>query len=433
MTIDEFNDKFKEECGILGVFLGKKENVETQVYSGLLALQHRGQESCGISYRDNNEIKNIKKMGLVDNLFEGLKINTNLLIGHVRYSTWGESNIKNTQPLFSNNISLAHNGTLTNGDHIKENLMKKGIKFSTDTDSEVILKVFEEEGIKGIYNRIRGSYGVVIMKDDELIAMRDPLGIRPVCLGKIEDGYIVASESCAIEAMGGSFIRDLMAGEVIKIDENGVSVIRRGSKSINTCAFEYIYFAREDSKIDGISVGEIRTQLGKILGKEDFSNDHMVMGVPDTGTLPALGYAYESNLKYEPGILRNKYVGRTFICPNNRKNKVNDKFFILKDRIREKDLIVVDDSLVRGTTSKELIKKLKKAGANRIHYRVASPIIRCKCDLGINMKNENIIGHFKQIEEIREEIGADTLKYISTEDLISILGKNICTLCFTNK
>ena len=451
---DEFKkDKMEEECGVFGVF--SKNNLKTShfVYYALYALQHRGQESAGISISFEGNITTFKGMGLAADVFipETLnKLKGNVAIGHVRYSTTGESRIENAQPLDSRfklgQIAVAHNGNLTNSKIIRELLEDGGATFTTTIDSEVIIKMIARkaasgmiEAVRSTVSAIKGAYALVIISDGKLIGVRDPYGIRPLCLGINKEGdYFLASESCAIDAVGGELIRDIEAGEMVIIDENGVESIKyTDNKKIAPCSFEHIYFARPDSIIDGINVYEARVEAGRLLAKQKKVEADIVIGVPDSGIPAAIGYAEESGIPYGIGLIKNKYIGRTFIKPSQelREQAVAVKLNPLKINIEGKRVVIIDDSLVRGTTSKILIDIVRKAGAKEVHFRSASPAVKYSCYYGIDTAHrEELIASRLSVEEIRKEINADTLDYLSMENMLkSLKNKNYCVGCFSGE
>lgn len=446
-------DKMEEECGVFGVF--SKNNITTAhlTYYALYALQHRGQESAGISVFSNGNISTFKGMGLVSDIFtpENLeRLKGNIAIGHVRYSTTGESRIENAQPLDNRfklgQIAIAHNGNLTNSKIIRELLEDGGATFTTTIDSEVIIKMIARKATEGMIEAVRsavsaikGAYALVIIFNGKLIGVRDPYGIRPLCLGTNKDGdYFLASESCAVDAVGGEFIRDIDAGEMVIIDENGVESIKYAdNKKIAPCSFEHIYFARPDSIIDGINVYEARVEAGRLLAKQKKVEADIVIGVPDSGIPAAIGYAEESGIPYGIGLIKNKYIGRTFIKPSQelRKQAVMVKLNPLKINLEGKRVVIIDDSLVRGTTSKILIDIVRKAGAKEVHFRSASPAVKYSCYYGIDTAHrEELIASKLSVEEIRKEINADSLDYLSMENMLkSLRSRNYCVGCFNGE
>lgn len=448
--IDLEQDKLKEECGVFGIFSNKNIDVSHLTYYGLYALQHRGQESAGIAVCNNGKIDVHKGMGLVTDVFDNDSLDKmvgNAAIGHVRYSTTGGSCANNAQPIVNEfelgSIALAHNGNLVNTDIIRELLQYGGTSFETSIDTEVVLKLIAKNAKKGIENAvadaiqaIKGSFAIVILTEDKLIGVRDPNGIRPLCIGKFDDdSYVMCSETCALDAVGAEFVRDVNPGEIVIIDKEGIRSINFAEKTkCETCVFEYIYFARPDSVIDGISVYNSRELAGEELYREAPVEADIVIGVPDSGLAAATGYAKASGIPYGIGLIKNRYVGRTFISPTQelREKAVAVKLNPLKVNIEGKRVVIIDDSIVRGTTSKKLVDILRKAGAKEIHFRVSSPIIKYPCYFGINIASRNeLIGGHKSVEEIREFIGADSLAYLSIDSLLKSLGEknNFCLGC----
>lgn len=441
-----------DECGVVGIY--GCENAASLTYFGLVALQHRGQESAGIAVSDGKTIKLRKDMGLVgdvfkQNHFEELK--GNISVGHVRYATAGGRTIENAQPFLNTfklgSLALAHNGQLVNYEPLREMLEDSGSTFGSNSDTEVILKLIARtykkglvESVKNTLQLIKGSYALCIMSEDCLIGVRDPNGIRPLCLGKIGDGYVLASESCAIDAMNGELVRDIEPGEIVIINKDGITSLKQEEKiQKQTCVFEYVYFARPDSIIDGIPVQEARYKMGAVLAKESKVNADVVVGVPDSGIGAAIGYSKEAGIPYVAGIVKNKYIGRTFIAPTQaeRENMVFVKLNALKSDLDGKRVVVIDDSIVRGTTSRRLVQILRRAGAKEVHFRVSSPPVKFPCYLGIDTPSKNeLISSTHELEEIRKEIGADSLSFISLEGMLSALrqcNKNadgFCKGCF---
>lgn len=444
------DDKFKDECGVFGIYSKDNLDVATITYYGLYALQHRGQESGGIAVSDMSAIKMEKGMGLVSEIFDENKLNKlkgNIAIGHVRYSTTGSSNILNAQPLLSEfklgSLAIAHNGNLVNVDIIRDLLEDAGCVFQTSIDSEVVINLIARSYKKGIekalldaVQAIKGSYAIVILTEDKLIGIRDPYGIRPLCIGKIGDSYILSSESCALDSIGGEFVRDVEPGEMVVINGDGLKSIKYHEKTnCKTCAFEYIYFARPDSSIDGIDVYESRINAGHELFKEHPVDADIVIGVPDSGLVAAMGFSQASGIPYGMGFIKNRYVGRTFIAPNQemREKAVTVKLNVLKVNVQGKRVVLIDDSIVRGTTSRKLIRLLKESGAREVHFRIASPVVEYPCYFGIDTPHrDGLIGARMTVEEIKNEIGCDSLGYLSKEGLLNSLGKEkgFCLGCF---
>lgn len=468
------DDKLHDECGVVGVY--GAQNASSLVYFGLVSLQHRGQESAGIAVSDGQKIHLKKEMGLVGDIFKQSDfehLTGNLAIGHVRYATAGGRSLENAQPFLNTfkmgSIALAHNGQLVNHKEIRALLEDQGATFSSSSDSEVILKLIvrkyienggklgtgeqeisysqenKERFVKAVQETaclIKGSFALCIMTEDMMIGVRDSNGIRPLCLGKAgPSSYIITSESCAIDSMNGSFICDIEPGQMVVIDERGLQKINYAKAEKRTCIFEYVYFARPDSVIDGLSVQEARYRMGEILARESKVDVDVVIGVPDSGIGAAMGYARESGLPYVTGIIKNKYIGRTFIAPTQkeRENMVYVKLNAIKSDLDGKRVVVIDDSIVRGTTSRRLVEVLRRAGAKEVHFRVSSPPVKFPCHLGIDTPSKNeLISSTHKVEEIRKEIGADSLAFISLEGMLTALGckssdtKNagFCTGCF---
>lgn len=453
------NEKMEEECGVFAMYSPVlRSDLAPLTYYGLYALQHRGQESAGMTLCDSfgeNRVrhKTIKGMGLVSEVFsvEDLRSYTNnIVIGHVRYSTTGSSNIQNCQPLggesMMGKISIAHNGNLVNIQKLKEELLEEGSLFQSTSDTELILKLLGknskyglEESIRRMLSRITGSFALVMIINNKLVGIRDAQGIRPLCLGKKDDGtFVLSSETCALDTIGAEFVRDIEPGEFVIIDENGVGSYRFNTSAIKApCSFEYIYFARPDSVIDGIDVHSVRYEAGKCLYRQQPVEADVVIGVPDSGITSAIGYAEESGIPYGVGLVKNKYMGRTFISPTQELREISVKVKLnpIKKVVEGKRVVVVDDSLVRGTTSKKLIQMLMDAGAKEIHFRLASPIVKSECYFGIDISSKKeLIGSVMSVDEIRNEIGASTLEYLSLANLRKILKDNdFCMGCFTGK
>ena len=446
-------DKMEEECGVFGIY-SKEVNEVAQITSyGLYALQHRGQESAGISVSNFGEIVTYKGMGLTADVFTPETLNNlvgNAAIGHVRYSTTGASKLENAQPLESRyklgQIAVAHNGNLTNAKIIRELLEDAGSTFNTSIDSEVIIKMIArkangnvEDAIRSTVGAIKGAYALVILAGNKLVGVRDPYGIRPLCLGINENGdYILASESCAIDAVGGTLIRDVLPGEMVIIDENGVKSVKYSENNKKApCSFEHIYFARPDSVIDGLNVYESRVEAGRLLAKQMKVEADVVIGVPDSGIPAAIGFAEASGIPYAIGLVKNKYIGRTFIKPTQalREQAVMVKLNPLKVNLEGKRVVIIDDSLVRGTTSKILIEIIRRAGAKEVHFRSASPAVKHSCYFGIDTAHrEELIAARLSVEEIRKEINADTLDYLSMENMLkSLKGCDYCVGCFNGE
>lgn len=452
--LEVVDDKLHEECGVIGIYAPGSELVSQMLCFGLIALQHRGQESAGIAVVKENKMQYYKEMGLVQEVFNASileRLHGDIGIGHVRYSTTGESYVSNAQPLVvrykGGSIALAHNGNLVNANQIRNTLEDEGSIFQTSIDTEVIANLIAKnyslgmvEAIVESVKTIKGSFALVIVMDNKLIGVRDPNGIRPLSLAKLDNGYVLASETCAHDVVGGEFIRDIEPGEIVIIDENGVESVRYAESARKAvCSFEYVYFARPDSIIDGRNVFVTRKEAGKLLARENPVEADMVIAVPDSGTAAAIGYAEESGIPFDIGLIKNKYMGRTFIQPDQKSRElaVRLKLNAMKDNIYGKRLVLIDDSIVRGTTSAKLVKMLKDAGALEVHLRVCSPPVIHSCHFGIDTPNrQHLIGAIKTLEEIRAAIGADSLAYLSAEGLIHGIGldrNQLCTACFDGR
>lgn len=462
---NESEDKFHDECGVVGVFLNPGEKAECEKpmnaasmsYFGLYSLQHRGQDSAGICVSDGNEVKIHKAMGLVSDVFklEHLQdLQGHIAVGHVRYATSGSKTVENAQPMLVQSklgpIAVAHNGQLVNYIQLREMFEETGTAFTSSSDTEVITKLIARAYKKGLeraltdtIQMIKGSFALCIMTKDALIGVRDPNGIRPLCLGQVENGWILASESCAIDAMNGTFVRDIHPGEIVIINKDGVLSFEFGEKtSKRTCIFEYVYFARPDSIIDDIPVQNARYKMGEMLAKEAPVEADVVVGVPDSGLGAAIGYSRASGIPYAMGVVKNKYIGRTFIAPNQkaREDMVFVKLNALKSDLNGKRVIVIDDSIVRGTTSRRLVQILRRAGAKEVHFRVSSAPVKYPCYLGIDTPTKaELISSSHNEEEICKEIGADSLAFISVEGMFEALRQcnldqyGFCKGCFTGE
>ncbi len=442
------DDCMHEECGVFGIYCpdGSIEPTEAAYY-GLLSLQHRGQESAGIAVSKDGRIDYHKDMGLVGEAFKnGLEKLTGGMaaIGHVRYSTMGDSLLCNSQPLVISSkkgqIALAHNGNLINAKELRDEMENAGAIFQTSIDSEIIASLIAKhlgdgiiEAVTKTMGLLKGSYALVIMTPDMLIGVRDPKGIRPIALGRIDGAYVFASESSAFDAIGAEFIRDLRPGEIVVADKHGLKSYQ-GQHAPETalCIFEYVYFARPDSDIDGIPVHRAREKAGEMLALTSPADVDVVAAVPDSAMPAAMGYANQSGIPYTIALSKNRYVGRTFIQPSQGKREVsvNVKLNALKRNVRGKKLVLVDDSIVRGTTSKRIVEMLKLAGAKEVHMRISSPPIKYPCFFGIDTSShDQLIGAKNSVEEIRKVIGADSLHYLSIEDLLKTVEGAACNFC----
>jgi len=439
-----------ESCGVFGVY-APGINVAQTTFFALFALQHRGQESAGIAVTDGNEIKIHTCMGLVSQAFTETDLallQGYISIGHNRYSTTGSSRPMNAQPIIAKSegltIALAHNGNIINSKLLRDELQERGYHFHTSSDSEVIANLILassgqnwQEKIEYAMHRLQGAYSLVILTENKLIGVRDPFGVRPLCLGTIDGGWSIASESCALDHIGAQFIREIEPGEILVIDSQGVQSFQKESDRKALCIFEYIYFARPDSIIQGKLLYPTREAMGRILAEEYPVDADFVMGVPDSATAAGIGYSHASGIPYCEGLLKNRYVGRTFIEPDQRIRElgVQLKFNPLSRIIAGKRLVVVDDSIVRGTTTPHVVSLLRKAGAAEVHLRICAPPIRYPCFFGVDMATKwELIAARKTVPEIKEHLGADSLGYLSLDGLIRAvdLPKDIfCLACFT--
>lgn len=454
--MDEFQSEIHEECGVFGVYSQENRNVAHTCYYGLYALQHRGQESAGIAVSYADKISYYKGMGLVSDVFSGGNLDKlpegDIAIGHVRYSTTGASQLLNAQPVVftgkCGKMALAHNGNLTNTRQLRDRMIKNNAVFQTTIDSEVMAVMINSlsdgdilEGVKKACPQFKGSYALVIMTTDKLIAVRDPYGIRPLCIGTYVDDYIVASETCALDAVGANYLRDVKPGEIVVIDSTGIHshMMDNLPEKSSMCIFEYVYFARHDSVLDGCNVYEARKEAGKLLARYYPVEADLVSGVPDSANVAARGYAEESGIPFVEALAKNRYVGRTFIQPDQRQreNSLNVKMNALRSNIRGKRVIIIDDSIVRGTTMRKIVKMLKDAGAAEVHIRICSPIIRHPCHLGIDIQTySQLIGAYKDEDEICQSLGADSVRYLSIEQLVETCKSakvDFCLGCFNGK
>ena len=449
------NDSMQEECGVFGIYMNDDAYDPAEAaYLGLYALQHRGQESAGIAVAKEGEILQYKGMGLCAEVFRDSlsKIaGGKLAIGHVRYSTTGESKLTNCQPLVisyrSGKLAIAHNGNLVNTEVLRRRLEEQGAIFQTTLDTEVMAALIARYSKEGLLPAIRkmmtlakGAYALTIMTEDTLIGVRDPKGIRPLALGKLDNNYVLASESCAFDAMDAEFVRDIRPGEIVMINKDGLKSYT-GVQSSETalCVFEYVYFARPDSDIDGISVYKAREAMGTRLAQRFPVDADLVADVPDSATPSASGYAAQSGIPYTKALAKNRYVGRTFIQPSQslRERGVKLKLNAIKRNVHGKKLVLIDDSIVRGTTSKKIVEMLRLAGAREVHMMISSPPVKYPCFFGIDTpSHEQLIGAKKSIDEICRQIGADSLHYLTIEDLLKTVegaGCNFCVGCFNGK
>ncbi len=444
-----------ESCGVVGVIYSdkKSENAPISIYYALYALQHRGQESTGVTVHDGSQLLTLKEMGLVTDVYKKYKLKDLkgfVGIGHVRYSTTGESNIENSQPLSVNfqegTIAIAHNGNLVNSNDLRAEFEAEGQIFLTSSDTEVIARLLVKElldhdivsAVDNIIRRLVGSYSLTILINDTLVAIRDPLGLKPLCFGEFDGGYIVASESVAIDTIGGKLIRDVHPGEVI-IFKNGRMISHQLCRSKNTahCVFEYIYFARADSIMDGKLIYQIRTRIGELLVDEHPVDADIVSPIPDSGITFAIGYYKKSGVDYMEGLMKNRYIGRTFIMPEQdmREVAVRLKLNIIPQNIVGRSVILIDDSIVRGTTSHRIVDMVRNAGAKQVHMRIGSPPIISPCYLGIDMATrDELVAAHKTVAGVEALINADSLGYISIKGLVEAVGipeDDLCLGCLT--
>ncbi len=447
-------DKPREACGVFGIYAPGLD-VARLAYFGLYALQHRGQESAGIAVGDGKRIVCHKGMGLVSEVFtEDIlgHLKGKVAIGHVRYSTTGESSVENAQPLVfhyrDGMISLGHNGNLTNYAELRKRLAADGAVFQTTSDSELIVSILARssqgdlaEGILKTMEEIKGAYSLVIMTENRLYGIRDPHGVRPLCLGRLDQGYVLASESAALDTIGAEMIRDLEPGEVVVIDENGITSLRcHYPLQRSLCVFEFVYFARPDSVIDGLNVQRARAALGRQLAQEYPLSADLVIPVPDSGTSAALAYAAERGLPFSEGLMKNRYVGRTFIRPTQemRDLGVRLKLNPIREVLAGKRVIMLDDSIVRGTTSSKIVQMIRDAGAREVHMLVSSPPILHPCYYGIDTSRRGeLIAARHDLAEIREFIGANSLNYLSIDGLLAAMAplapESFCCACFSGR
>lgn len=453
-------DKLKEECGVFGIYDLDGGDVASSIYYGLFALQHRGQESCGIAVSDTQgpkgKVLSHKGMGLVNEVFttEDLeKLHGDIGVGHVRYSTAGASSRENAQPLVLNYIkgtlALAHNGNLINANDLRRELEYSGAIFQTTIDTEVIAYHIARErvntpsaeaAVANAMRKIKGAYSLIVMSPRKMIGARDPYGFKPLCIGKRDNAYVLSSETCALDTIGAEFVRDVKPGEIVTITQSGIvsdTSMCIPAENEGRCIFEYIYFARPDSHIDGQSVYASRIQAGRFLAIDSPVEADLVVGVPESGNAAALGYSLESGIPYGTAFVKNSYVGRTFIKPkqSSRESSVRVKLNVLKEAVAGKRVVMIDDSIVRGTTSDRIVHMLREAGAKEVHMRVSSPPFLWPCYFGTDVPaREQLIAYNRTVDEIRDMIGADSLGYLDVGRLKDLApGLHICEGCFTGK
>ena len=449
--------KLHEECGVFGIFAPDRQDVASTCYYGLFALQHRGQESCGIVVNDDGLFHSYKDLGLVNDVFTKPVIEKlglgNAALGHVRYGTTGTNDRLNSQPIVVNHVkgrmALAHNGNLVNSYELRHDLELEGSIFHTTSDTEVISYIVTkerltapsiEEAVNRAMCKIKGAYSLVVMSPSKMIAARDEFGFHPLCYGKTEDGsFVVASETCALDSVGAELIRDIEPGEIVVFSKDGVKSLKDhcGKSPKRSCIFEYIYFARPDSVIDGVSVHGARLKAGHCLALSHPADADIVIGVPDSGIDAAIGYSQQSGIPYGIGLIKNKYIGRTFIAPGQsaREDLVRIKLNVISKNIKGKRVVLVDDSIVRGTTCARIIKLIREAGATEVHMRVSAPPFLNPCFYGTDIPSrDSLIACNHTVEEIAEIIGVDSLGFLETEHLPlligSKLGEGYCSACF---
>ena len=451
-------EKLKETCGLFGIYGDRNADPATAVYLGLFALQHRGQESCGIAVSDMGVMDSCRSMGLVAEAFDAErleKLKGHMAIGHVRYATAGDRLPENNQPLIlryaKGRLAVAHNGSLINAEAIRERLAQTGALFQSTADTEVIAQVIARERVNAgsieqavlrAMPQLKGAYCILAMSPRKIVAARDPFGFRPLCIGRLGESYVVASESCALDAAKAQFLRDVEPGEVVVIDEKGLRSFREHcppAGESRVCIFEYIYFARPDSVIDGVSVHESRLKAGRLLARQYPVQADIVIPVPDSSTDAAIGYAQESGIPFELGFVRNSYVGRTFIMPtqSQRRKSIDIKLTVIEQSVRDRRIVMVDDSIVRGSTCRHIIHNLKKAGAKEVHVRISSPTLHWPCFFGTDIPTkEELTSNHNSVEELRDYIGADSLGFLRRESLRELLNsdcRNYCDACFTGE
>ena len=446
------DDKPHDQCGVFGIY-GHPEAAKI-TYLGLHSLQHRGQESAGICTMENGHLFNYKRMGLVADIFDEAafkELPGKTAIGHVRYSTTGSSQLRNAQPIAveyaQGNLAIAHNGNLVNARRIRDELEARGSIFVSTVDSEVIVHLIARssqgtlvEALISSLQKVRGAYSLLILSDDGLLGMRDPSGFRPLCLGKLDDAWVLASETCAFDIIDAKYVRDVEPGEIVMINENGLVSIKPFEKAPSAmCIFEYIYFARPDSRIYNTSVQKVRKQLGRILAQEASVPADVVVPVPDSSNMAATGFSEESKIPYEMGLIRNHYIGRTFIEPDQtiRDFGARLKYNAVKESMEGKRIILIDDSIVRGTTMRKIVKMLRNVGAKEVHLRITSPPIISPCFYGMDFPSrKELIAATHSLDEIQTYLRVDSLRYLSVEGMMKAVKgtpQGHCTACFTAK
>jgi amidophosphoribosyltransferase len=450
MKVQGMLDKFKDECGVFGIF-GHPE-ASNMTYLGLYALQHRGQESAGIASSDGQQIRLSRAMGYVADTIDGdtlARLPGSMAIGHVRYSTAGESHLSNAQPILIDcahgQIAICHNGNLVNASELREELVRHGSIFQSSTDTEVVLHLYArsraatiEDAIVDSVSQVQGAFSLVMMTKDRLIAVRDPHGFRPLALGRLDNAFVVCSETCAMDLIGATYVRDVEPGELLVIDANGPRSYKPfPAAPLAHCVFEHVYFARPDSYVFGRSVNEVRTNLGRMLAIEQPVDADVVVPLPDSGVCAAMGFAEQSGIPLRMGLIRNHYVGRTFIQPQSsiRHFGVKVKLNPVRSILEGRRVVLVDDSIVRGTTSRKIVRMVRAAGACEVHVRISCPPTISPCFYGVDTpRRSELIAATHSLEEIRDFLEADTLGYLSLEGLLTSVGtgrQNYCSSCYT--
>jgi amidophosphoribosyltransferase len=440
----------RDECGVFGVYAPGLD-VARLAYFALYALQHRGQESAGIATCERGHITTQRELGLVSQVFDERSLQAltgHMAIGHVRYSTTGRSGWENSQPVYRHDrrpVALAHNGNLINAVELHNELTAQGMRFRSTSDSEIIAALIAshpaeriEDAVADVMGRLQGAYSTVIMTEHSVVAFRDPAGVRPLCLGQLDDRYVVASESCALDIIGARMLREIAPGELVSIDERGIETrIAVESERPALCVFEHIYFSRPDTKLEGRTLQSVRGRMGEILAREAPAEADLVISVPDSGNAAAKGFARASGIPQDDGLIKNRYVARTFIQPGQelRRHGLRMKFNPLPEVLRDKRVVVVDDSIVRGNTMRQIVSILREAGAAEVHLRMSSPPIRHPCHYGVDMPtSEEMIASGRTVEDVAEELGADSLAYLSLEGVYEAVGSPRevhCDACFT--
>ncbi len=440
----------RDECGVFGVYAPELD-VSRLAYFALYALQHRGQESAGIATAEHGHITTQRDLGLVSQVFDERSLQTltgEMAIGHVRYSTTGHSGWENSQPVYRHDrrvVALGHNGNLTNAVELYSELTAQGVRFRSTSDSEIIAALIAsheataiEDAVADVMRRLEGAYSTVLMTEDRVVAFRDPAGVRPLCLGQLGDRYVVASESCALDIIGAKLMREVQPGELVSLSERGIETrIAVESERSALCVFEHIYFSRPDSKLEGRTLQSVRGRMGEILAREAPADGDLVISVPDSGNAAAKGFARASGIPQDDGLIKNRYVARTFIQPGQelRRHGLRMKFNPLTEVVSGKRLVVVDDSIVRGNTMRQIVRMLREAGAKEVHLRMSSPPIRYPCHYGVDMPtSEEMIAHGRSIADVGDELGAESLAYLSLEGVYEAIGtarETHCDACFT--